>query len=215
VDNNHTHFTAEVRGPDGSSLSQFHLLPKAYYHPNRDMAILHFDNEDDNIDVAKLLGVECDLELTDEERLDPASDKTLYFHGHDVEDSPFQDHSINRNRIYTRATGKPTFRTPHQIFCPTNPVLTDGMCGGPVLISEKPTQDNQKIVCGIIEGIVPTDHPTESLRETAVFVESGEIRAFVKAVENYEIQPLIGGYAQRIVASDQDPDKMQLEKVVN
>jgi hypothetical protein len=31
-------------------------------------------------------------------------------------------------------------------------------------------------VCGLVEGIVPANHPSEIVRNSAVFVENGDIR---------------------------------------
>ncbi len=67
-------------------------------------------------------------------------------------------------------------KTAHQIFAKTNPVLVDGMCGGPVCLSKSLEESSNKIVCGLIEGIVPPDHPSQLVRNAAVFVENGEIR---------------------------------------
>ena len=51
-------------------------------------------------------------------------------------------------------------------------MLTDGMCGGPVV-------SKGDRVIGVLEGIVPFDHADELLRGTAVFVDSTTISRYV------------------------------------
>lgn len=110
-------------------------------------------------------------------------------------------------------------RSAQQIFCRTTPVLTDGMCGGPVLVvgnlGNKNTRGKRNTVVGMVEGIVPPQHANETLREAAVFVEAGDIRAFVQAVEQGEIVPLQGGEIQEFIAKDKDPSKMDLKKMLS
>jgi hypothetical protein len=126
------------------------------------------------------------------------------------------------------ATGQMAMRTPYQIFCETTPVLVDGMCGGPVCnvsslnnvsgqaqagqSSVRTDRSDYRVVRGMVEGIVPAAHPTENIRNTAVFIEAGEIRSFLTAIEDGTVKAIIGGEAQKAVAEDQDPEKMDISK---
>lgn len=227
----HTHFTLETRGPDGSALTQLELLPRAYYHPKRDLAVLHLEDEEQVYDLLDVFTVERELKLCDKDHvdldkvfiiaflflfLDFMVSQELTFYGYDVEKqlfgSPNQQNGMLRFPQVVKGT--PVFRSPHQIFCATKPVLTDGMCGGPVCIQDHIKDGDHKIICGLTEGIVPDNFPSVELRNTGVFVEAGEIREFLRAVENEEVEPLVGGYAQDVVGSDQDPTKMDLERIL-
>lgn len=70
------------------------------------------------------------------------------------------------------------------------------------------------LVCGLVEGIVPTNHADEQLRGAAVFVESDDIAAFLRDIELRKVTPLVGGEAAQHVGSDQDPAKMDLESIL-
>lgn len=137
----------------------------------------------------------------------------------------------DRKLFPSMATGNMAMRTPYQIFCATSPVLVDGMCGGPVCTVSslnhltsgqgqvKPSQSTNsndrpdyRVVRGMVEGIVPAAHPIENIRNTAVFVEAGEIRSFLAAIEGGTVKAVLGGEAQKAVAEDQDPDKMDIRK---
>ena len=84
--------------------------------------------------------------------------------------------------------------TLHQNFARTERPLTDGMCGGPVLVRK--TLSNVRgtaaataagagesyagttprdFICGMVEGIVPLHHPDPSLRGLASYIDSAEI----------------------------------------
>lgn len=216
VNQDHTIFTVETRHKDGSMQSQIDLLPEVFYHPTRDLAVLHFENELEALEVLRFVNVEYKLELTDEDLVDNSFTDELTFTGYDVEDVPFnQDYKLDRKRILRNVVGKPILRTKHQIFCPTKPILTDGMCGGPVLRGNPPVDGSHKIVCGLLEGIVPSSFAKESIRGAAVFVETGEIRQFLADIEENKIQPLISGSVQNIVGADQDLDKMNLQKLLD
>lgn len=52
------------------------------------------------------------------------------------------------------------------------------MCGGPVVGS-------RGSICGMVEGIVPEDHPQESLRGKAVIIDSVDILQFIEGVESF------------------------------
>jgi hypothetical protein len=55
-----------------------------------------------------------------------------------------------------------------QTFCRTEKVLTPGMCGG-IAVGKRGS------ICGMVEGIVPKEHPKEILRDLGVIIETPEI----------------------------------------
>lgn len=100
------------------------------------------------------------------------------------------------------------------------------MCGGPVIFpyvmgftapghfqGDKDV-DTSAVVCGMVEGIVPADHPDESLAGAAVFVESQDIRDFLTGVESGVVKPVIGGEIMKFITMDQNPEKLDAEKLL-
>lgn len=108
-------------------------------------------------------------------------------------------------------------RTFAQSFSKTSPILTDGMCGGPVIMQSNRSQNIDGLdglkICGLIEGIIPIDHDIEELRGLACFVEGNTISKFIDDIENGLIDPLIGGESIDTVSNDKDPEKMDFEKI--
>ncbi len=133
--------------------------------------------------------------------------------------SASENQTDQRVMIPRLASGQLLGRTPHQIFCRTTPVLTNGMCGGPVMwvgnLGGKNTRGKRNTVVGMVEGIVPADHPQVGLREAAVFIEAGDIRNFVNDVEEGKIEPVDGGDIQSFIANDKDPEKMDVSKILS
>ena len=68
---------------------------------------------------------------------------------------------------------------------------------------------------GMVEGIVPPDHAIDALQSLAVFVESPEIREFLEAIEAGRVQPLIGGHSIKAVNADQNPERLDLHRIIN
>jgi len=100
-------------------------------------------------------------------------------------------------------------RSQPQVFAfPARPLL-DGMCGGPAVFCGPGAE-----VVGLLEGVVPADHPQALLRGAAVFVEAAEILRFLRAVEAGQVTPRRGGGAGEVVAADQDPAKMDLSSML-
>ena len=216
VNQDHTIFTAETRHEDGTMMSQLDLLPSAFFHPTRDLAVLHFENEKEALEVLEFSDIDCRLELTEENQIDMDLNEDIIFHGYDVEATPFtQDYRTDKKRFLRAARGKPILRTKFQIFCPTLPVLTDGMCGGPVCKSVTSTDGSLKIVCGLLEGIVPSNFSQERLRNAAVFVESGQIREFLADIEEGRIEPMESGSVQSIVGKNQGDTADDLRRVLD
>lgn len=52
-----THNTIDLRNPDGSSLTSCNLIPRSFHHPRRDLAVMHLDNELEDIKFLQEHGV--------------------------------------------------------------------------------------------------------------------------------------------------------------
>lgn len=101
------------------------------------------------------------------------------------------------------------------------------MCGGPVIFPYTPglqsiqgiyqgdqDRDKSAVVCGMVEGIVPADHPNQSLAGAAVFVESQDILELLDKIESGSMQPVVGGEVLRKISADQNQDKMDVHKLM-
>lgn len=86
-----------------------------------------------------------------------------------------------------KENGVLSFHTEDRFFCTTPKPLPEGLCGAPAL-------DTDGDLCGVVEGIVPTDHKNEKLAGAAAFLPSYELEAFVDLVER--------GLVQKIMPSD-------------
>lgn len=63
VNEKHTHYTVEMRHPDGIMLCQGDVHPRVYHHGNRDMASLYIGPETDIVEHYSDHGLEIELEL--------------------------------------------------------------------------------------------------------------------------------------------------------
>jgi len=161
-----------------------------------------------------------DLSQRSSEELDQA---TLEFHGHNVCFSSSGSDSADDNRVSIpdtvsnrRPLAQHIQRSQHQVFAFPERPLVDGMCGGPAVLQRRAKNSGKKVVevVGLLEGVVPADHPQALLRGAAVFVEAGDILRFIRAVEAGHVKPVRGGKAMQLVAADQDPAKMDLESII-
>ena len=55
MNEDHTHYSIELRHPSGIFETQFELIPISFHHKTRDLAVLHLINEQNVIDVLKSL----------------------------------------------------------------------------------------------------------------------------------------------------------------
>ena len=224
VNERHTLYTVEMRHADGLFMSQSELDSDVYHHPTRDFSVLHLQDEDSVFETLRGVGVEDTVHNMPalsrgipEFLLDGAK---LVFHGHEVANGSENSPTDDRRCLPRTVPGAIIGRTPHQIFSRTTPTLVDGMCGGPVLFdgwngTNKSSEGSEKHMgqtVGMVEGIVPLDHPDLHLRGAAVFVETDQIRRFLDRIESGEEQPVRGGQIASSVGSDQDPSKMDMNK---
>lgn len=181
VNEGHIHYTLEVRNSQGESISSIDILPNSFHHREQDIGIAHFDKDESKVlSVFKtLLFQKLDIEnykLSDQEKIE--------FHGHEVSTEGVDEGDVNtpagkdlRLSLPRSYTGEVLGRSAHQIFCQTQGgVLSQGMCGGPVV-------GQRGSICGMVEGIVPQEHPESFLRGAAVIIESPDILDFIKSVE--------------------------------
>lgn len=69
VNEKHTHYTVEMRHQDGDFITQLDLKPRMFLHPNRDVAVMHFDDEDKAISLLKKLDFETNLDFRADDAL--------------------------------------------------------------------------------------------------------------------------------------------------
>jgi len=137
-----------------------------------------------------------------------------------------------RHPVPRIVSGTYELETAHQAFARTKSLLTYGMCGGPVISragsgtgrrgggassgggSSSGGNGNIDGVCGLLEGIVPVNHPARELQGLASIVDSRQIAAFLDDVEAGADAlaakghvALVGGEAALHVGSDDDPKK--------
>jgi hypothetical protein len=74
----------------------------------------------------------------------------------------------------------------------TERLLPEGLCGGPVL-------DEDGKVCGIVEGVVPTNHSQELLAGTTCFLSAATIREFLDMAEKYMLEVIVPEKVFRMV----------------
>lgn len=199
VNEKHTYYTTELRHEDGELMTQMVMRPRVYHHPVRDLSIIHFDKDDEEKIHTHLVNcqVKLDFQLSsddfidkkqyEEEQKNMKDNEGLKFVGYNlVEKSvPNFDNfsspstiSSDSNTLMVPNTvfGRYLGRTKAQTFAKTASVLQQGMCGGPVLLKKREDGILKERLVGMLEGIVPSDHPIQEIRDAAVFIEAGEIK---------------------------------------
>ena len=81
--------------------------------------------------------------------------------------------------------GKIEVNSPFQSFCRSKTVLAEGMCGGPVIVDVPMDGHNgashakggKEFVYGIVDGIIPVDHPNRALRGLVSYIPSTVIQS--------------------------------------
>jgi hypothetical protein len=189
VNQNHTNYSLEIRDEDGKITAETSLLSDSFHHSSRDLAVLHLDDEDYATRMIEKFGVESQ-DLLQRQLIEG---EVLQFHGHDVSmpSSLSAAGEINDKRHDTEELDerlpKPVLVYGHfatstacQCFAKTKPILTYGMCGGPVTAKSSTSIRGNGVsetfvtssVCGMLEGIVPLDSANEQYRGLAAIVDS-------------------------------------------
>lgn len=75
VNEDHVHYTVELRSPDGQFITSQDLVPHSYHHQNRDLAILHMEDESKGLSHFKDLG----FQLVDVENYKARVDEVKYY----------------------------------------------------------------------------------------------------------------------------------------
>jgi hypothetical protein len=84
VNETHTHYTLELRHPDGTFITQAELLPQSYHHPTRDLSVLHLEDEENTLELLKSLDY-FPLPITPSDTPIPQPNvDRLTFYGHNV-----------------------------------------------------------------------------------------------------------------------------------
>lgn len=202
-------YSAELRHTDASFLNHVTLSPISYHHPTRDVAVLHIDGgEEAAMDFMRSLDFDS-CELSD---VDAGDGDKLYFEGHDVTGAIAEDGTDLRKPYPKTVQGTFKGRGPVQLFASTDGYVVDGMCGGPVVMD---SGRGAKTICGMLEGIVATDHPITELRGLAAFIGSNELALFLAKIEAgaEDVLRLEGGEALRAIAEQEDPANLTLEGI--
>ncbi len=76
INENHTHYTLELRSTTGEVFTSADLLPRIAYHPDRDIAVLHLEHETSALNFLKQLSFNL---LETEEYIPAENEVTLLF----------------------------------------------------------------------------------------------------------------------------------------
>lgn len=215
VNETHTHYTVEIRQDNGIFLTQTELIPNVYHHSTRDLAVLHLENEQTNIESLFNIGL-TPMKLFPRELPELDSGYAVEFSGHELIGGNLMDRNDTDSRIPVPRliSGRVELSTPFQSFCRSRSVLAEGMCGGPIIVDATSVKDNvHDLVYGLVEGIVPVSHENRGIRGLVSYIPSTVIQEFLDSIENGEVEAVVGGHAARYIGSDQDPEKLNLEKV--
>jgi hypothetical protein len=168
-----------------------------FHHPEgRDIALLHFRDEEQALDTLREFGVE-----------------TLFLRGHDKQyqkgevvdfdgfvvgqpdavdgtDSDYKkessDDTNEDSRVFFnyKETGILSFYTEDRFFATTAKPLPQGLCGAPVT-------DKDGDVCGTVEGVVPMGHENKQFAGAAAFLPSFVMQVFIDFVERSMVQQMM------------------------
>jgi hypothetical protein len=173
------------------SLAKIALNPEPFHHPEgRDIALIHFKEEQSSLDLLKSLGVEIQ-HFRDPDKLFKKGE-AIHFDGFVVSEQNVADSTdfgssqtdkppeqVDEDlRIFYpyKESGTLSFHTKDRFFATTPEPLPEGLCGAPVL-------DADGDLCGTVEGIVPVTHKDERLAGSAAFIPSYVMQSFVDYVE--------------------------------
>jgi hypothetical protein len=80
MNESHTHYTVELRSSTGEIFTQYDLNPIVYHHADRDLAVLHLQDEENSLSFLK----ELNFSVLETESYNPQDNEALLFHGHEV-----------------------------------------------------------------------------------------------------------------------------------
>mmetsp|Transcript_8251 Transcript_8251/g.12508 ORF Transcript_8251/g.12508 Transcript_8251/m.12508 type:complete len:466 (-) Transcript_8251:144-1541(-) len=181
-------------------LATFGLNPYPIHHPNNmDLAVVHLKSEEGALKQMGALGVEM-LHLADKEILFDKGDEVL-FDGYEITADHYEAMEKMNDQFETRKEtaesdddarvfvpynikGNLIFASPDRFLAKTETPLPEGVCGGPVI-------DNNGNVCGVVEGIIPTDHEETELAGAASFIPYFRIKQFVDFAEREMLAKIV------------------------
>jgi hypothetical protein len=96
------------------------------------------------------------------------------------------DDSNDDTRVFVpyNIKGNLILASPDRFLASTETPLPEGVCGGPVI-------DNNGRVCGVVEGIIPTDHKETELAGAASFIPYWRIKEFVDFAEREMLAKIV------------------------
>lgn len=182
------------------SLATFALNPYPIHHPNdMDLALVHLKSEAGSLQHMQSLGVKM-LHLTENDTTFDKNDE-VFFQGFEITDEHYEtlerinddivsekERKTNNEDIRVfmqyKTSGNLVFASPRRFIATTPKPLPEGLCGGPVF-------DKDDRVCGIVEGIVPSDHKEKSIAGAASFIPYFRIREFVDHAERMMLEKIV------------------------
>ena len=200
IDEKNTHYTIEVRHPDGIFMTQSELLPVSYHHSSRDLAVLHLEKDADGVSLFDHLG--CDyfgLSIDQPEQGD-----SLLFEGHSIVAANGTSSSSNFDRgdeeVPTDGTGnaQQDVRLPVPTIIPGTFVsqnmfqqyaqsvhqINHGMSGGPVTFKKSGGAESRGNVKGTSRIRTAVSVPGTISTSTAAAVSSsnGDVCGLLESV---------------------------------
>jgi len=206
VNEEHCSYSLEVYDslqPQKGALAKFALNPYPIHHPaGMDLAIIHLKNEEAALKHMEDLGVIRHY-LRDNEAAYEHNDEVT-FDGYEVAEDNVVDQMNSptppkKNKKQNESsedddtrvfmpytdTGNLIFASPERFLASTSTgPLPEGLCGGPVL-------DSDGKVCGVVEGIVPTDHEDERIAGAASFLPNYATKEFIDAAERFMLEQIL------------------------
>mmetsp|Transcript_4609 Transcript_4609/g.6770 ORF Transcript_4609/g.6770 Transcript_4609/m.6770 type:complete len:473 (-) Transcript_4609:11-1429(-) len=192
--------SADSKTTKREPLATFALNPYPIHHPSEmDVAIIHLKQEDSALKNMRSLGVEM-MHLRKDDNLFDKGDEVVfdgfelaeehYAHmekmNNDLDENEDKESSQEDTRVFIPyiETGNLIFASASRFLSSTEKPLPEGLCGGPVI-------DRDNRICGIVEGIIPSDHENKEMVGAASFIPSFRLREFVDHAERMMLQKIL------------------------
>ena len=188
----------DSKNPSNEPLASYELHNTPIHHPEgRDVAFMHLQNEENALKEMTQLGVQILYARSPEKKFHKG--ETINFDGFVVRDPKDDGQGQEQQPNHTtpslttedtrefqpyHETGTLAFHTNDRFFATTPKPLPEGLCGAPAL-------DAEGQLCGIVEGIVPTDHENQKIAGNAAFMPSFVLAAFTEYVERAMLEQMM------------------------
>ena len=204
INEKNTHYTIEVRHPDGIFMTQTELLPVSFHHSSGDLAVMHLEKDADGFNVFTRLGLEPHKLST--EQLFPGDNISIDGHSIVAAVGSSKTSNFDSGESDVSGEGGVDVRLPVPTTVPGSFVcqsmfqknarmqhqVNHGMSGGPVTCKKGKesvrgaTRNRTAVqaeavptvngdVCGLLVGMVPEDSADIALRGLACFVGTSTI----------------------------------------